>query len=37
MKDVTVKRYKDGRHEMHNEPNREEVWQDLINWIVSRL
>lgn len=37
VQDVTVKLYEGGRHEMHNELNREEVWQDLIDWIVSRL
>ena len=33
VKDVTVKLYENGRHEMHNEPNREEVFTDLIAWI----
>jgi alpha-beta hydrolase superfamily lysophospholipase len=37
VQDVTVKLYENGRHEMHNEPNREEVFTDLIGWIVSRL
>ncbi len=37
VRDVTVKLYEGGRHEMHNELNREEVWRDLIDWIVSRL
>ena len=37
VRDVTVKLYQDGRHEMHNEPNREEVWQTMIDWIVKRL
>ncbi|MBN1778156.1 MAG: lysophospholipase [Clostridiales bacterium] len=37
MKDVTVKLYENGRHEMHNEPNREEVFKYLIDWILSRL
>lgn len=35
--DVTVKLYENGRHEMHNEPNREEVLQYLIDWMFSRL
>lgn len=37
VKDVTVKLYEGGRHEMHNEPNREEVWQTLIDWLNNRL
>ena len=37
VKDVSVKLYENGRHEMHNEPNREEVYTDIIYWIVSRL
>jgi alpha-beta hydrolase superfamily lysophospholipase len=37
VKDVTVKLFENGRHEMHNEPNREEVFEYLIDWIVSRL
>lgn len=35
IKDVTYKLYKDGRHEMLNELNREEVIQDTIDWIKS--
>jgi alpha-beta hydrolase superfamily lysophospholipase len=37
VRDVTLKLYENGRHEMHNEPNREEVFQTLIGWIFSRL
>ena len=37
IQDVTVKLYENGRHEMHNEPNREEVFQYLIHWLFSRL
>ncbi|MEP6712693.1 MAG: alpha/beta hydrolase, partial [Ferruginibacter sp.] len=33
VKDITYHLYKDGRHEMLNEINREEVVDDLINWI----
>jgi alpha-beta hydrolase superfamily lysophospholipase len=33
IKDVTYKLYKDGRHEMLKETNREEVIQDVIDWI----
>ena len=37
VKDVTVKLYENGRHEMHNEPNREELIGDLIDWMIKRL
>lgn len=33
VKDVAVKLYPEGRHEMFNEINREEVWDDLIHWL----
>lgn len=36
-KDVTVKLYPGGRHEMFNEVNRQEVFNDLLAWIESRL
>ena len=35
--DVTVKLYPGGRHEMFNEINRQEVFNDLIAWIESKL
>jgi len=31
--DVTVRTYPEGRHEMHNEKNRGEVFADLAEWI----
>ena len=37
MTDVTLKWYTDGRHEMFNETNREEVMQDLLSWLTQRL
>ena len=37
MTDVTVRLYPDGRHEMFNELNREEVYQNLIDWLDSKL
>ncbi|MCJ7771876.1 MAG: alpha/beta hydrolase [Desulfobacterales bacterium] len=37
IKDVTCKFYKDGRHEMLNEINREEVFKDIIEWLSSHL
>jgi alpha-beta hydrolase superfamily lysophospholipase len=33
VKDVTVKLYPDGRHEMLNEINRDEVFKDVISWL----
>jgi len=33
IEDVTLKFYGDGRHEMLNEINREEVFQDTIGWL----
>ncbi|MDY6921746.1 MAG: alpha/beta hydrolase [Pseudomonadota bacterium] len=35
--DVTVKLYENGRHEIFNELNREEVVNDLLSWMESRL
>jgi alpha-beta hydrolase superfamily lysophospholipase len=37
MKDVTYKFYEDARHEIFNEINRNEVYQDVINWLNSHL
>jgi alpha-beta hydrolase superfamily lysophospholipase len=34
--DVTVKVYRGGRHEMHNELNRDEVMADLTAWLAQR-
>ncbi len=36
-RDVTVKLYPGGRHEMFNEINRQEVFEDLLAWIESTL
>lgn len=35
--DVKYKLYPDGRHEMHNEINRDEVMKDLSDWIFSKI
>ncbi len=35
--DITLKIYEEGRHEMLNEINREEVYQDLLTWMEKRL
>lgn len=37
MKDVLYKFYKDGRHEMINELNRDEVYKDILNWLFRKL
>lgn len=34
---VSLKLYEDGRHEMLNELNRDEVFQDIANWLESIL
>ena len=37
IKDVEYKFYNDGRHEMLNEINRDEVFADISEWINSKL
>lgn len=37
VKNVEVKLYENGRHEMFNELNREEVWTDLIAWLDRQV
>lgn len=37
VKDVTVKLYPGGRHEMLNETNREEVFRDTLGWLEGHL
>lgn len=37
IEDVTMKLYKDGRHEILNETNREQVMEDLVTWIKAHL
>ena len=36
-RDVTVRLYPGGRHEMLNEVNRQEVLADLLSWLDARL
>ena len=36
-RDVTVKLYPGGRHEMLNEINRSEVLEDLLAWLEDKL
>jgi alpha-beta hydrolase superfamily lysophospholipase len=35
--DVSMKLYKDSRHEILNETNREEVFKDIIEWIKTKI
>ena len=37
MVDLTYKLYKDGRHEMLNEVNKEEVIEDVIKWLNAHI
>ncbi|MDO5602678.1 MAG: alpha/beta hydrolase [Oscillospiraceae bacterium] len=37
VKDVTLKLYPDGRHEMLNEINRQEVYQDVCGWLQAHI
>ncbi|MFD3155521.1 alpha/beta hydrolase [Haloimpatiens sp. FM7330] len=37
IKDLKYKLYKDGRHEMLNEINRDEVMKDIIEWLDSHI
>jgi len=37
MKDVAMKLYHEGRHEMLNELNREEVYKDILNWLEGEM
>lgn len=37
MKDLKLKLYKEARHEIFNETNREEVFKDLIDWLKLHI
>lgn len=37
LKDVSMRLYPGGRHEMLNETNKEEVYQDILNWLNEKL
>ena len=34
---VKLKLYKDGRHEMLNELNKDEVYADILDWLNSKI
>ncbi len=37
VNDIKLKLYEDGRHEMLNETNRQEVYNDILNWLAEHL
>ena len=37
MRDVELKLYEGGRHEMHNELNRQEVFDDILAWTEEKI
>ena len=37
MKDVTIRIYPEGRHEMLNELNKDEVYADVLEWLNSKI
>ena len=37
LRDVTIRLYPDGRHEMLNEVNRDKVYRDILDWINARI
>lgn len=37
INDVELKLYEGLRHEIHNEPSKEEVFSDILNWIEERV
>lgn len=36
-KDLSIKLYENGRHEMHNETNKDEVFSDVLSWLEKHL
>ena len=37
IRDITLKMYPGARHEVLNELNKEEVWNDVLDWLDSKL
>ena len=37
VKDLTCQIFEGGRHELHNETNREEVFDYVYGWLMDRL
>ena len=36
MREISIRIYPEGRHEMLNESNRQEVYQDILSWLEAR-
>ena len=36
MRDITIRIYPEGRHEMLNEVNRDEVYEHILQWLDQR-
>lgn len=37
MQDITVKKYEKGRHELLNEPEWEQVAEDIYGWLSEKI
>ena len=37
MQDITVKKYEKGRHELLNEPEWEQIAEDIYSWLLEKL
>lgn len=37
IQDVSIKLYPDDRHEILNETDREQVYEDLYQWLISKI
>lgn len=37
LKDVMIRLYPNGRHEMLNETNRQDVYKDILNWLNAKV
>lgn len=37
IKDVSLKLYENGRHEILNETNRSQVYEDILNWLTQHI
>jgi alpha-beta hydrolase superfamily lysophospholipase len=37
LRDVMIRLYPDGRHEMLNEINKADVYRDVLNWLNEKL
>lgn len=37
LRDVTIRLYPNGRHEMLNETNKDKVYEDILNWLNAKM